>query len=152
MTSQYAMASLKKKLATFLFGTATQTNYTSKRSDFLKKLIDTITTSNFYYKFKENNENDMTFCYFSCLGRYYFRPTSMVALSLSALARYGRLMENMDKGLTVPKWVLIVWRKIPQMPQNLSANLSARVQNFWTSMKKGFIRRSQSVIMQIDMP
>ena len=30
-------------------------------------------------------------------------------------------MENMDKGLTVPKWVLIVWPKIPQMLQNLSA-------------------------------
>ena len=30
-------------------------------------------------------------------------------------------MENMDKGLTVPKWVLIVWPKIPQMPQNLNA-------------------------------
>jgi hypothetical protein len=29
-------------------------------------------------------------------------------------------MENMDKGLAVPKWVLIVWPKIPQMPQNLS--------------------------------
>jgi hypothetical protein len=33
----------------------------------------------------------------------------------------GCEMENMDKGLTVPKWVLIVWPKIPQMPQNLSA-------------------------------
>ena len=30
-------------------------------------------------------------------------------------------MENMDKGCTVPKWVLIVWPKIPQMPQNLFA-------------------------------
>ena len=31
-------------------------------------------------------------------------------------------MENMDKGLTVPKWVFdIVWPKIPQMPQNLFA-------------------------------
>ena len=30
-------------------------------------------------------------------------------------------MENMDKVLTVPKWVLIVRPKIPQMPQNLSA-------------------------------
>ena len=30
-------------------------------------------------------------------------------------------MENMDKGLTVPKWVLRVPPKIPQMPQNLSA-------------------------------
>jgi hypothetical protein len=27
----------------------------------------------------------------------------------------------MDKGLTVPKWVLIVWPKVPQMHQNLSA-------------------------------
>ena len=26
--------------------------------------------------------------------------------------------ENMDKGLTVPKWVLINQLKIPQMPQN----------------------------------
>ena len=31
------------------------------------------------------------------------------------------MMENMDKGLTVPKWVLRVWPKIPQVPQNLSA-------------------------------
>ena len=30
-------------------------------------------------------------------------------------------MKNMDKGLTVPKWVLMVWQKIPQMPQNVSA-------------------------------
>ena len=30
-------------------------------------------------------------------------------------------MDNMDKGITVPKWVLIVWPKIPQMPKNLSA-------------------------------
>ena len=30
-------------------------------------------------------------------------------------------MKNMDKGLTVTKWVLIVLLKIPQMPENLSA-------------------------------
>ena len=30
-------------------------------------------------------------------------------------------MENIDKGLTVPKWVVIVLPKIPQMLQNLSA-------------------------------
>ena len=47
----------------------------------------------------------------------------------------------MDKGLTVPKWVLIVWLKIPQMPQNLSAHLSAQAQKIWISMKKGFIGR-----------
>ena len=33
----------------------------------------------------------------------------------------GWRMVNIDKGLTVPKWVLIVRPKIPQMPQNLSA-------------------------------
>ena len=27
----------------------------------------------------------------------------------------------MDKGLTVPKWGLLIWLKIPQMSQNLSA-------------------------------
>ena len=31
------------------------------------------------------------------------------------------MIENMDKELTVPKLVLIVWPKIPQIPQNLSA-------------------------------
>jgi hypothetical protein len=50
-------------------------------------------------------------------------------------------MENMDKELTVPKWVLIVWPKIPQMPQNLSAQFVPQVQKFWISMKKGFIGR-----------
>ena len=30
-------------------------------------------------------------------------------------------MENMDTELTVPKWVLIVRPKIPQMPQKISA-------------------------------
>ena len=30
-------------------------------------------------------------------------------------------MENTDKELTVPKWVLIVGAKITKMPQNLSA-------------------------------
>ena len=42
-------------------------------------------------------------------------------------------MENMDKGLTVPKWVPINRSKIPQMPQNLSAQIvcpSTKVQDF----------------------
>ena len=43
----------------------------------------------------------------------------------------------MNMGLTVPKWVLIVQMKIPQMPRNLSAQLSAQAQKFWISMKKG---------------
>jgi hypothetical protein len=36
----------------------------------------------------------------------------------------GRIMKIMDKGLTVPKWVLIVWPKIPPMPQNLSVQFA----------------------------
>ena len=51
-------------------------------------------------------------------------------------------MENMDKGLTVPKWVLIDQPEIPQLPQNLSA----QAQKFWISMKKGFIGRAQSML------
>ena len=35
----------------------------------------------------------------------------------------GWIMENMDKGLTVLKWVLNVRPKIPQMSQNLSAQI-----------------------------
>ena len=46
-------------------------------------------------------------------------------------------MENMDKGLTVPNWLLIAWQKTPQMPQNLFA----QDQKFWISMKKDFILR-----------
>ena len=40
-------------------------------------------------------------------------------------------MKNMDKGLTVPKWVLINWPKIPQMPQNLSAQIVCPSPKFW---------------------
>ena len=48
-------------------------------------------------------------------------------------------MENMDKELTVPKWVLINRPKIPQMPQNLYPKLSAQAPKFGIVMKKGFI-------------
>ena len=40
-------------------------------------------------------------------------------------------MENMDKGLTVPKWVLINWLKIPQMPQNLSTQIVCPRPKVW---------------------
>ena len=39
-------------------------------------------------------------------------------------------MENIDKELTVPKWVLIVQPKIPQMPQNISAQNVCQTQKF----------------------
>ena len=48
-------------------------------------------------------------------------------------------MEKMDKGLTVPKWVLIVWPKIPQMPEYLSTQFVCSSQQFGILMKKGFI-------------
>ena len=50
-------------------------------------------------------------------------------------------MENMDKELTVPKWVLINRPKIPQMPNIYLHKLSAQAQKFWILMKKGFIGR-----------
>ena len=40
-------------------------------------------------------------------------------------------MENIDKGLTVPKWVLINRPKILQMPQNLSVQIVCPSQRVW---------------------
>ena len=62
-------------------------------------------------------------------------------------------MENMDKGLTVPKYMLINWpkipentRKYPKIPENTPKypkiylpTLSAKAQKFEISIKKGFI-------------
>ena len=45
-------------------------------------------------------------------------------------------MENMDKGLTVPKWVLINRLKIPQMPQNLSAQIVYPSPKVWDFNEK----------------
>ena len=46
-------------------------------------------------------------------------------------------MENMDKGLPVPKWVLIVWpKKYPKCPRIYMTNLSAQAKKFLISMKK----------------
>jgi hypothetical protein len=45
-------------------------------------------------------------------------------------------MENMDKGLTVPKQVLIVQPKIPQMPQNLSAQFVCPNPKVWDFLEK----------------
>ena len=64
-------------------------------------------------------------------------------------------MENMDMGLTVPKWVLIVWPKIPQMPKpNLSTQFvcpSPKVLDFnglhWASVVRGPV---QAVVMLVQ--
>jgi hypothetical protein len=45
-------------------------------------------------------------------------------------------MENMDKGLTVPKWVLINWPKIPKMPQDLSAQIVSPSPKVWDFEEK----------------
>jgi hypothetical protein len=45
-------------------------------------------------------------------------------------------MENMDKGLTVPKWVLINRPKILKIPKIYLPKLSAQAQKFGMLMKK----------------
>ena len=45
-------------------------------------------------------------------------------------------MENMNKGLKVPKWVLIKGRKNPNCPKIYVPKLSAQAQKFGISMKK----------------
>ena len=45
-------------------------------------------------------------------------------------------MEIMDMGLTVPKWGLIVWLKIPQ---NLFGQSAQLAQKFGILLKKGII-------------
>jgi hypothetical protein len=52
----------------------------------------------------------------------------------------GWIMKNMDKGLTVPKWVLIVWPKIPKMLQNLFAQFVCP--KVWDSNEKRLHRAS----------
>ena len=42
----------------------------------------------------------------------------------------------MDKGLTVPTWVLIVQPKIPQMPHNLTAKFVCLNPKVWDINKK----------------
>ena len=73
-------------------------------------------------------------------------------------------MENMDKGLTVPKWVLIVY---PKMPKNLSARFvcqSPKVLDFnekrlywasvvWTHMSYLFdSKHHQGNMLQLLIP
>ena len=45
----------------------------------------------------------------------------------------------MDKGLTVSKWVLLVWLKIPQTPQNLSSQFVFPSPKILDFNKKGFM-------------
>ena len=47
-------------------------------------------------------------------------------------------MENMDNELTVPKWVLINWQKIPKMPQNVPTQIVCQSPKIWDFHKKRF--------------
>ena len=71
MDRRYALlcTATNKKLLIFLFWTATKTNYILKCSDFQEKLIDTITTNNFYLR-KQWKLHGCT----SFLGCFLFQP------------------------------------------------------------------------------
>ena len=67
-------------------------------------------------------------------------------------------MENMETRL-YPKWVLIIWPKIPQMPQNLSAHIvctSPKVLDFnekrlhWAFVVRGDNLISSTLIVPIE--
>ena len=63
-------------------------------------------------------------------------------------------MKNMDKELTVPKWVLIVWPKIPQipqMPQKFQPKMSAQAQKFKIFEKKPLSGHSKSMVMNNEL-
>ena len=72
-------------------------------------MTEIFTTSTFYLKFKENNKNGMTFCYFCCLGQYCFQPTSMAAFQLLALVFMGHgffLLIRSNWEIFTKKWPL----------------------------------------------
>jgi hypothetical protein len=48
------------------------------------------------------------------------------------------VMKDMDKGLTVPQWVLIVWTKVPQMPQKQTAKKAGRYKKNLMEMSQLF--------------
>ena len=51
-------------------------------------------------------------------------------------------MENMDRGITVLKWVLINWPKITQLPQNVSAQIVCQSPKVWDLYEKRLHRAS----------
>ena len=48
----------------------------------------------------------------------------------------NQILKTMDKGFTVPRWVLQFGRIYPKCPQNLRPNLSAQAQKFGIFEKK----------------
>ena len=60
-------------------------------------------------------------------------------------------MEKMDKGLTVPKWVLIVRPKVPQTPQNLSAQFVLPSRFQWKKASLGVRSQCKSTYIVGDI-
>ena len=58
-------------------------------------------------------------------------------------------MKNMDKGLTVSKWVLINWPKIPQMPPNFLAQFVCPSPKVWDFQKKSSLWVSVLTSLQV---
>ena len=62
----------------------------------------------------------------------------------------------MDKDLTVPKWVLINQPKVPQTPQNLSAQIVCPSPKVWYFDEKRLhwasVVRSLACLAEIDEP
>ena len=66
-------------------------------------------------------------------------PNNFLAFEYKGLVFCGNngwLMENMDKEPTVPKWVLINQRKIPQTPQKFAAKFVCPSPKVWDFQKK----------------
>ena len=62
-----------------------QTDYISNWWNIHEKIIETITTSIFYFKFKENNENDMA-AHAICFDFYLYCWHSVLLAKVFALA------------------------------------------------------------------
>ena len=59
------------------------------------------------------------------------------------------LMENIDKELTVPKWVLLNGSKIPKMPQNVSTSIVCPIPKVWYFNEKRL--HLASIVRAVDL-
>ena len=58
-------------------------------------------------------------------------------------------MENIDKELTVPKWVLLNGSKIPKMPQNVSTSIVCPIPKVWYFDEKRL--HLASIVRAVDL-
>ena len=118
-----------------LFDSSLCTVATNKQTSMSKKFLSHLIIGNFYLIFLELLSSDSVFIYIStdygyikakslilCGPNSNPNPQKYLGCGYKGFCRNNDwIMENMDKRLTLPKWVLIVWPKMPKMPQNLSA-------------------------------